>query len=78
MKCLIPECSKDSNTRGLCTNCAGTAYFMIKRNETTWEELEKLGLAKPKMAGRGKKGPLFGELAKRRLENDKESTNDNP
>lgn len=43
--CLTPGCGEKRNQRGLCTRCATTARNMVKAGETTWEELESLGLA---------------------------------
>lgn len=50
--CLAPGCpvlfgknSKHQMKRGLCQKHYMQAYLAIKRCETTWEELEALGLA---------------------------------
>lgn len=42
--CLIPDCGRESQSRGLCGRCYQNARGMILRRETTWEELEQAGL----------------------------------
>lgn len=49
--CLVPQCGApleaQLSARGLCRPCYMSARFQIKRGNTSWEELESLGLAKP-------------------------------
>lgn len=48
MKCLIPKCRGDRvGGRGLCQTCYVKAYRQVILGNTTWEEMEKLGLATP-------------------------------
>ena len=58
-KCLTPICEGrtgkampkgDTGGRGLCKSCFQKASALVKRKKTTWEELEELGLARPKYA----------------------------
>ncbi len=34
-------------SRGLCPRCYQTALRMIARGETTWEQLEEIGMSRP-------------------------------
>ena len=43
--CAVPECAKEAKWKGLCQTCYGCAKSMIDNGETTWEELERMGLA---------------------------------
>lgn len=45
-KCILKSCDKESTTRGLCKECYMSARYYILSNKTTWEQLEKRGLAK--------------------------------
>lgn len=52
--CLTPECPRkfggeqeSKGGRGLCSHCHQAASNLVKKGVTTWEELEKLGLANP-------------------------------
>lgn len=55
MDCLTPGCprkfggiSNKKGGRGLCAYCHGVASRLVhKKKKTTWEELERLGLANP-------------------------------
>lgn len=48
VKCLIDGCdSYNIEARGLCHGCYQKAMAMVQRRETTWEQLEQLGLVKP-------------------------------
>lgn len=54
-KCLTKGCQgvfggerRKSGARGLCKKCHADAIRLIKAGETTWEEMESLGLAQPK------------------------------
>lgn len=46
-KCIIEGCNEKANGRGLCSKDAAMAYGYVKQGKTTWEQLEKMGLAKP-------------------------------
>lgn len=53
-KCFVPECNsqfdgtKHARSRGLCSSCYQKANSLVAQKKTTWEEMEKLGLAKRK------------------------------
>lgn len=62
MKCLINRCGKRVQSRGLCRDHYQIASITVRGQETTWEELEKLGMATgAKRIGRGKKRVAFDE-----------------
>lgn len=42
-KCLVPECGRDSSSRGLCKGHYIYAARLIRRGEYTWDKLEKKG-----------------------------------
>lgn len=44
-KCIIPTCDKESRWKGLCGSCYHHALTFINKGETSWEELDSLGLA---------------------------------
>lgn len=44
--CLVNGCGSKVRSRGLCNKHYITAFDMIRRGETTWEELVSVGLAK--------------------------------
>lgn len=57
MKCMIPDCNNKFGSgmpkgqkggRGLCKVCHQQASALVKQGKTTWEELERLNLARPK------------------------------
>jgi hypothetical protein len=48
MKCLGPNCDKDSVCRGLCLICYKSASRLICKGFFTWEQLEELRLSEPK------------------------------
>jgi len=79
-KCLTEGCTGEWGShlpkgrrggRGLCKYCCTTASLLVKRGTTTWEELERLGLAYPKRATL-----LEQVLVRKRLENKKKETDD--
>jgi hypothetical protein len=52
--CLNPACKRKFGgsgrgvgCRGLCRSCYAVALSLVKKKETSWEELENLGLAQP-------------------------------
>lgn len=49
--CLSPGCDRDTygGSRGLCLSHYAVKQSLVKRGRTTWEELEKNGLTKPKL-----------------------------
>ena len=59
-KCLIDGCTRAAVSRGLCHACYSVARGTILRNETSWEELENLGLARHFTMGRA---PAAGAFA---------------
>ena len=48
--CMRTGCRGDSHTRGLCRACYQTARLLVLEGCTTWEQLEKLGRARPCIA----------------------------
>lgn len=44
--CLTADCDRVVKTRDLCATCYVNARRMIAAGETTWVELESLGLSK--------------------------------
>ena len=49
-KCLVPKCTRmeaPAYKRGLCTQCHSKARKMVESGQTTWEQLEAMGLVKP-------------------------------
>lgn len=62
MKCLIQGCGKRTQSRGLCSSHYQVAVISVRNGETTWIELERLGMATiAKRAPRGKKRLAFDE-----------------
>ena len=49
--CATPGCGREAKIRALCGRCCTAARKAVKDGKTTWEQLEKLGLAKPAKAG---------------------------
>lgn len=45
--CMIEGCGNRAAIRGLCRSCHNRATALVKDGETTWEELEKMGLIAP-------------------------------
>lgn len=44
-KCIVPDCKREPNgPRGCCASCYRTARLLVVTSQTTWDELEKLGL----------------------------------
>ena len=64
--CLVPGCGREGKIRGLCGRCCTSARMQIKKGRTSWEQLEKLGLAKPAKAGAfgGEKAVFVSALEK--------------
>lgn len=57
-KCYIKVCkSTDLVARGLCSKCYPTARYLVRTGKATWDQLESMGLAKPKRAVNA--SPLF-------------------
>ena len=48
-KCLIKKCNATAGNvkeyKGLCVKCFSSAKKMVLAEDTTWEELESMGLA---------------------------------
>jgi hypothetical protein len=51
---LLPDCDRESHCRGICKNDWIAASRLVKKGETTWEELESLGVARPLFRFRGR------------------------
>lgn len=43
---MVPECKRTAKTRGMCENCYAGAARKVREKQTTWEELERLGLCR--------------------------------
>jgi len=74
-KCMIPGCNnmyggdkKRKGGRGLCSACHQAASMAVKKKQTTWTELEELGLAKCKLSSAFNLALI--EARKRKLEED--------
>jgi hypothetical protein len=46
--CIVADCGNPVYARGLCERCVRGARRLIDQSKTSWEELEKLGMAVPK------------------------------
>ena len=49
--CIIDGCKRDTygGSRGMCMSHYAVRQALVKRGRTTWEELESIGQAKPKL-----------------------------
>ena len=47
--CIIKDCGRPHNARGLCNSHFATSAMKVKNGITTWEKLEKEGKALPAM-----------------------------
>jgi hypothetical protein len=61
--CIVPNCLRPAKLRGVCASCYQNASKLIQRGGTTWEELERLGLVKPRHDGSGQRAALYVALA---------------
>lgn len=62
MSCLIKDCKKRVHSRGICRDHYQIASITVRVGETTWEELERLGMVGPATRiPRGKKRVAFDE-----------------
>lgn len=52
-KCLNPSCSREAQTRGLCTSCYSAAGALVKSGRVTWEQLVAHGKAKEAVNRKG-------------------------
>ncbi len=51
--CLIPECEYvGKSCRGLCLNHYSSVWKFVQKGMYTWEQLESVGLAHPKVVDR--------------------------
>lgn len=41
--CRYPKCPELGTTRGLCPRHYRVAWYLVKRGEVTWEQLERRG-----------------------------------
>lgn len=61
-KCLAGD-GKRAHARGLCNACYVEAKRRVESGETTWEELEKAGLARPTSGNRSSKTAIAKKIA---------------
>jgi hypothetical protein len=61
MKCLVPNCERPVETRGLCASCYQAARKKVVRGVFTWKQLEEKGWALPPQHG-GRGGGPFMEM----------------
>jgi len=54
--CVVPGCSREATSRGLCGSCYLAASKLVKQGRTTWEALQARGLALAPTAGRAGTG----------------------
>jgi hypothetical protein len=71
--CLVPGCGRPvttpSHARGMCGRCQVEARRMIQAGQTSWRELEDLGLARPPLRKIFKKPtPLTQAMTRKRAE----------
>jgi hypothetical protein len=45
IKCNTRDCGERAQHRGLCIKCYGEAKALVELGQTTWQELQELGLA---------------------------------
>ena len=62
VECLVPGCTNEAKSRGLCGNCYTAARNAVKGGKTTWEKLEKAGLALASSRQESAFAKAFGEL----------------
>lgn len=74
-KCRIDGCDAVAGTRGMCTLCYNAANRAINRGETTWGELESLGLAGQALRKHGR-NPFTKALKKVRNDARREDCSD--
>lgn len=62
-KCVVRGCGKEaSGSRGMCQACYMAAWRRVNDGETSWPELEKKGLAKPRRPTREKRSAFSRAL----------------
>jgi hypothetical protein len=67
--CLIDGCDREAKQRGLCVPCYHAAQRLVRLGMTTWEELESLRLAAPRVrCGRRSKVLDAIELRRKAIE----------
>lgn len=65
--CKTPGCTKEAETRGLCQQHYLAAWRAVQRGETSWAEMERLGLCEPSaQVGRPSKFRQVIEQARRK------------
>lgn len=60
--CMVPGCDRPAKLRGVCQSCYQNAAKLIQRGGTTWEELQKFGLVRPRHSGSGLRAALYRAL----------------
>lgn len=48
--CIVPDCKRPHDApRGLCSSCYQSGLKLVHTGQTTWEQLEQLGLARSQL-----------------------------
>jgi len=68
MKCVIRGCSRPAKRRGLCLPCYQAAGRLVREGRKSWAALEKRGLAKPLVDGKGGKTPFTRAVGRARAD----------
>jgi hypothetical protein len=45
--CMVDQCKRPADTRGVCKSCYVHARVLVLSGETSWAELESMGLVMP-------------------------------
>jgi hypothetical protein len=45
--CMVEQCNRPAETRGVCKSCYAHARILVLGGDSTWQELESLGLVMP-------------------------------
>lgn len=64
--CIVPHCDRPAKLRGVCASCYQNAAKLIQRGGTSWAELEKYGLVRPRNSGSGLRAALYQALEEAR------------
>lgn len=62
--CLVENCGRKVYARGLCGACIAKARRMVREGQSSWNEIERLGLIQP-AAYRARGTSIFGQAFER-------------